>query len=525
MSLSLDEIAERLINLPPAQRQEIAKLSIENTRDLPHWAPNFGPQRDAFYCLADELLYGGEAGGGKTDLLLGTAIQSHIKSLVLRRLNHEVTGLIERMEKILGHTRGLKRSAPAHWRLAHRLIMFGGCQHPEDWQKYRGDPKDLIAFDEVTNFLEAQYRAIVAWNRSVVDGQRVRVIATCNPPDTPEGAWVIRYWGPWLDPNHPQPAADGELRWFTTIDGKDTQVDGPGPITLSDGSTLVDKHGKPILPRSRTFIRAQLKDNPDLEASNYSSVLHALPEHMRAGLAEGDFAYALRDSEHQTIPREWLELAFARWHESGRNSKMTVIAGDLAEARDRSVLQRRHGGWFDKQLVRPGRETPDGPTTAAWIITEMRNGCEVVIDMGGGYGASTRDHLRHQARIEPTLYNGAASAEGLRDRTGTHKFRNIRAAAIWSLREALDPTYGANIAICPDNELREEALAHKHFNGIGGIQIIEKEEIKELLGRSPDRFDALVMAHFAKGRTEHERFAMTNLQTTANNSGRNPRRR
>jgi hypothetical protein len=35
-------------------------------------------------------------------------------------------------------------------------------------------------------------------------------------------------WAPWLDPQHPNPAKPGELRWFTNVDGKDTEVDGPG---------------------------------------------------------------------------------------------------------------------------------------------------------------------------------------------------------------------------------------------------------------------------------------------------------
>lgn len=520
---TLDEIAEKLLALPEADRKEVIKAAYDQTKDMPNWIMNPGPQTEAFYSDADELFYGGEAGGGKTDLLLGTAINAHSKSLILRRLNGEVNGLIERMEAILGHTVGLKRSPPSHWRMRNRLILFGGCQHPGDWAKYQGDPKDFIGFDELPNFLEEQYRAIIAWNRSVKSGQRTRVIAAGNPPRTAEGMWIVRYWGPWLDPNYPHPALPGELRWFTTIEGRDVMVEGPGPVTLADGSIHADKHGDPILPKSRTFIPAELADNPDLAETGYGHRLAALPAEMRAAMFEGDFSAGLKDSEHQTIPGEWVEMAFARWGEGGRASPMTALAGDLAEARDRSVLQPRHGSWFDRQHVRPGRETPDGPTTAAWIVSIMRDGCEVVIDMGGGYGGSTRDHLR-QIKVEPTLYNGSTSAEGMRDRTGTLKFRNTRALAYWRLRDALDPTYGSHLAIYPDYDLKAELCAHKHTNGVGGILIMDKDEVKKILGRSPDRADALVMAHFVAGKTNHARFGMANLQTHANNSGRNPRR-
>ena len=37
------------------------------------WVPNPGPQTQAFLCEADELFYGGEAGGGKTDGGIGLA--------------------------------------------------------------------------------------------------------------------------------------------------------------------------------------------------------------------------------------------------------------------------------------------------------------------------------------------------------------------------------------------------------------------------------------------------------------------
>jgi hypothetical protein len=34
-----------------------------------------------------------------------------------------------------------------------------------DKQRFKGDPHDLIVFDEGTDFLESQYRIIIGWNR------------------------------------------------------------------------------------------------------------------------------------------------------------------------------------------------------------------------------------------------------------------------------------------------------------------------------------------------------------------------
>ena len=74
---------------------------------------------------------------------------------------------------------------------------------------------------------------------------------------------MIKYWGAWLDPTHPHPAKDGELRWYTTIGGADREVDGPGPH-------LVD--GAWVRARSRSFIRSRLADNPDLADNDYDAV-------------------------------------------------------------------------------------------------------------------------------------------------------------------------------------------------------------------------------------------------------------
>src|SRR3981189_2997714 len=93
-----------------------------------------------------------------------------------------------------------------------------------DELKYQGRPKDLLALDEATNFLEAQARFLMGWVRTTIPGQRCRAVLTFNPPTTTEGQWVLQFFGPWLDENHPNPAKPGELRWFAVIDGKDTEV-------------------------------------------------------------------------------------------------------------------------------------------------------------------------------------------------------------------------------------------------------------------------------------------------------------
>lgn len=523
-------MAEMIAMAEAADRAEVEEAVMSFAPEALNmaWLPNAGPQTEAFECKADELLYGGEAGGGKTDLLLGLALTAHRRSLVMRRETKEVEGLVERMEEMLGNRDGWSGQSKI-WRTNdHRFINLAGCQHLDDRKKYQGVPKDFIGFDELANFLEAQYTFIIAWARSTVPGQRVRVVAASNPPVTAEGQWIIKRWAPWLDKNHPNPALPGELRWFTTVDGEDFEVDGPGAVVI-DGVPLLDDKGKSIYPKSRTFIPAELADNPDLEESGYGSTLAALPGGMREAMMEGNFGAMQGDAKFQVIPEAWVDAAMDRWVPSGSDAPMDVIAVDIAQGgKDRTVLARRHGAWFAPLKEHKGVDTNDGPTVAALIFMDQRDGCEVVLDMGGGYGQSTFDHYK-SAEYVPTGYN-ANHAATARDRSGTFGFWNMRAQAFWQLREALDPEYGAKLALPRDPDLKRELCAATYLHKPGAKILIEsKEDIKARLGYSPDRADAVIMAHWATGENKPKSRAQRASKMTAtavtSRSGANTRRR
>jgi hypothetical protein len=209
----------------------------------------------AVECDADELFFGGSAGGSKTQTLIGLALTKHQRSLILRRTNKEASKLVDEIAAVFGSRDGYNGQENV-WRLADgRVIDIGGCQYEDDKQKWKGIAHDGLFWDEIADFSESQFRFINTWNRTAVPGQRVRVVAAGNPPTTPEGFWVLKYWGPWLDKNHPNPAAPGELRWFTTVKGVDTEVEGRGPH-------LID--GEMITARSRTFIPASSRATSSL---------------------------------------------------------------------------------------------------------------------------------------------------------------------------------------------------------------------------------------------------------------------
>lgn len=487
MTATLSDLAavERLVSaLNPEQRARLVSIPAIKHR-LGRWVPNPGPQSEAFYCEADELFYGGQAGGGKTDLIVGLSLTEHQKSLVLRRTNKEATKMVDRFIEVLGSRDGWNGQDHI-WRIDGRMIDISGCQHEDDKQKFKGTPHDFIGFDEVTDFTESQYRFIIGWNRSTDKSQRCRVVAAGNPPTTPEGLWVLKYWAPWVDPNHPNPAKPGELRWFTTIDGEDAEVAGPGPHLIN---------GEMIIARSRTFIPAELQDNPDLAETNYGSVLAALPPELRAAYKEGRFDAALRDDTFQIIPTAWIVAAQERWRPNGfQDVTMTAMAFDPAGGgNDAEELIWRHGGWFSEPVTAKGVMTSDGSRAAGIIVQHRRHGCPVIVDIGGGYGGAVVQRLNDNG-ITHHAFNGA-NASMKRTRDGKLSFVNKRAEAWWMLREELNPDQegGSVIALPPSAEIRADLAAPRWELTQRGIKVESKDDIRQRLGRSPGKGDVIAM--------------------------------
>lgn len=485
-------ILEKMVEgMSPQDQSMAAQAAMEILEGNRTWLPHPGAQSDAYWSQADELFYGGQGGGGKTDLLIGTALTQQRYSLILRRKNKEVRGLEHRMTEILGAKEG---GHAGEWKFADgRFIQLGGCQYEENKFDYQGVPHDLKGFDEITNFSRTQYKFIIGWNRSSVPGQRCRVICTGNPPMTPEGDWVREYWAPWLDPTHPNPAEFGELRWFTTIDGEDTEVDGPEPV--HDGRRWVK-------PRSRTFIPGTLEDNPVLEDSGYGAVLGALPSGMREAVAEGNFQAGMIDDEMQLIPTAWVQAAMDRWEpDQERGFQMTALgvdpngAGvDKPNGRDPTVLAPRYGTWYAPLVVKTSQELADHREVLAFIVSHLADGAGVVIDIGGGYGIAPAG-LLETSGVGVTRFDGSKDSTARAEGSGL-QFYNLRSEAWWRFREALDPSQpgGSIVALPRDPKLKADLTAPRWGPDDGVIKVESKKDIKKRLHRSTDRGDAVVMA-------------------------------
>lgn len=487
------ERMERFMSLlRPEERVEIDQGLHAET---PIWVPLPGPQTDAYFSEADILFFGGSAGGGKSELLLGLALNEHTNSIIYRRQTTQLVALQTRLlDQILKSRKGWNGQDDI-LRLPGRTLEFGSCNNVGDEQKYQGRPHSLKAFDEITHFTEAQFRFLITWMRTTDINERQRVVCAGNPPMDEEGRWVIKYWAPWLDPKHPNPALPGELRWFTTIDGRDTECPDGSPLEVA---------GEMVKPKSRTFIPSRVTDNIYLKRTGYASILQALPEPLRSQLLLGDFRAGIQDSAWQLFPTAWVEAAMERWTPDGRIGKtMDSIGVDVARGgSDYTVVAARYGTWYAPIEKIEGSKTPTGAAAAGFVVAHLRDRAVVHVD-ALGIGGETVGHLQSAGlQVDAVVGYDTKTVEGQHDKASHKlKFRNRRAMIHWRFREALDPITGDNVALPPDPELKSDLCSILWKLTPGGILCEDKAEVKKRIGRSPDKGDAVIYAWIATPKT------------------------
>jgi len=510
----IQELLDRLTDLPP---QKKAELDEELERHTAHmlWVPNPGPQTDAYLCTADVLLYGGQAGGGKTHLELGWGINTAESGIIFRRERTQTDGLEKEGKKTIGRLASFN-GQDLEWTWPNgKTLKLAGMKEPGDWIDHAGRERDYMAFDEAGEFLEEQIAQIMAWVRAE-PGKRTRVILGSNPPRTAEGMWMLKWFAPWLDDKFPEPAVPGEIRWaiHTTKEGEThvIWVDGPG---------VYFEEGEEYIAKSYTFMPASLEDNPYRNTPEYKAQLQSLPEPLRSQLLYGKFATSLKDLDNQCIPTEWVRAAQARWTDKPPMLDplvpvpMCAIGVDCTGGyEDPMVMAPRYDKWYAQIIKIPAKDIPAetaGATAAGHVVAARTGKAVVVVDMGGGYGGPLYEKLVEN-EIEAIQFKGA---EGTPRRSKAKLgFTNKRSAAYWLFREALDPAQpnGSQIALPPNTRLLAGLTAPTFEVTPRGVQVEPKVKydqagkvtggVKKKLGFSPDEADAVVQAWFEGPRAE-----------------------
>ncbi len=195
--------------------------------------------------------------------------------------------------------------------------------------------------------------------------------------------------------------------------------------------------------------------------------------------------------ENNVIPLAWIEAATERWEDT-KGEGSYVLGVDVARyGNDLSVIAARQGQKVERLQVLSGKSNDEVAGEA--LKTARKYKAQYIKVDEIGLGAGVVDFLRlEKAAVIPV---NVAQASEVLDENKNKVYANLRAELWWHLREELDPTNPAPLALPPDEDLLGDLAAPTYkINMKGAIQIEDKEETKKRLGRSPDRGDAVVLS-------------------------------
>lgn len=218
-----------------------------------------------------EALYGGQAGGGKSDALLMAALQfievPGYAALLLRRRYTDLAqpgALMDRARDWFGPTEAVWQAKRYSWVFpSGATITFGYLHDEQDKYRYQSAEFQYIGVDELTQFSESQYRYMFSRLRRPENttGTLKQVPLRMRGATNPGGR-----------------GHDWARRRFNL--GTKRQRRHDRHVTAEDAAP----------PSKRRFFPASLEDNPFIDHEAYRASLAELDPITRARLEHGDWS-------------------------------------------------------------------------------------------------------------------------------------------------------------------------------------------------------------------------------------------
>lgn len=240
------------------------------------------------------------------------------------------------------------REAFLDWTFQSKMkVKFAHLQEEYTVLDWQGSEIPFIGFDELPHFSYAQFFYMLSRNRST-SGVSGYVRATCNPD---KDSWVRILIDWWIGADgYPIPERSGKIRWFIR--------QGDDLVWSDSREYLIQQYGADQLPKSLTFIAANIYDNKILLDKDpaYLGNLKSLCLVDRERLLSGN--WNIRANAGTLFRREWFTVIDAI--PSGWNSRVR---------------------FWDRAATKPHEGNKDPDWTRGMLLYRYPNGSFVVGDL------------------------------------------------------------------------------------------------------------------------------------------------
>lgn len=211
------------------------------------------------HCDTLEIMYGGAAGGGKSDALLMGALQfvevPGYSAILFRKTYADLAlpgALMDRAAELLSGTAAKWNGQEHIWTFpSSATLCFGYLDKENDRYRYQSSEFQYIGFDELTQFKERDYLYLFSRMRRKTDDQIPLRMRDGTNPGGIGHSWVKRRFLSGWD-------AVGRPPLYSTV-------------------------------QNRLFVGATLEDNPYLDIAEYEKSLAELDSQTRKQLRRGDW--------------------------------------------------------------------------------------------------------------------------------------------------------------------------------------------------------------------------------------------
>jgi predicted phage terminase large subunit-like protein len=349
-----------------------------------------------------ELLYGGAAGGGKSDaMLMGALRYVHVPDYSAIIFRRTLTDLLL-PDAILARAKTWWEGTPARWNEAESCfvfptqpkkpparIFFSYLATERDKLRYQGARFDYVGFEELTQFTETQYTYLFSrLRRRKGSTVPLRMRGTTNPGG-PGHEWVKRRF----------------VTHGVAVDA-DHLVNPPSAQELE----LARRFGREA--QGAHFLKAFARDNPSLDLEEYAITLSRMDPVTRAQLEEGNwdavpggeffkdeyFSYLEAQPAGAILWVRYWDLAATEPHEGNKDPDWT--AGALVGLRRLEALRDAKGKVIGfgveviiADVVRDRREP--GGVEALIKATAQKDGKRIPIVLEQEPGSSGKNTITH----------------------------------------------------------------------------------------------------------------------------------